>query len=1626
MSHTSFPFGRVSFSLFLLLSLFCLPCFADPLMQGKNYTEINAQQGQKFEGENIDLRTGLVSWEVRDVHVPGTAGLDLDLYRQFNGGERIERGMENWNISLPRITFNTNSLGTTVYDINGINETWLSDNPNYQVSASDGICSKQVQMPVTNAGLIEKVTFAATLLGFTNSTWWPTFQNVVNMYSDRGYYLPSTYYNGIQLYIPGQGSKNLLPIVDEISNNSGQLRFDAGKASHAKYATDDNWIAECVNDTQGKANYFRVTSPEGRVYSFDKISKSIGDPFLHRQLGQYVVYPSSVNDKFGNKLTYTYSRDTYLCWASASGDWDKASSFAYPVCPITQRLKTISSSDGGKIEVTYENTSPRHGRRVKSVKYLDRTWNYFYSEFKPGYSYYLSRVELPDKTTWEYTTSTHESAMTPFNGNDWARILQYQRINNNGLEFGTPDTIISGYILRAMGQIGSVKTPTGARIDYTYNPYFSRFFGDAMPGDTESTTPSVRQRTLTIDLGTKRTYTYTFTEEDFITSANSVTTINLPNTSDGKSAKVVYKFDRTFFGDHAGTLKELNFYANDEIIRTELFSYEKLGEFDVSDSTLPKKHRVMRSLRLKRIYDQDTTSSNSYRTQYSNFDKYGFPRTITESSPSFSSYWVSATGTIKTLSKVTNFQYKNTVDLQNAWIIGSIDLKTIEDPDTGNYVVDTVIDSLGETTEITENGKKEAIAHNDRGDIISKTWTDNEGNTQQSLFSDHKMGIPQFERHPEDITINREVDDYGLVTSETNGNFALTNYKYDNMSRVTGSSRIGSSPTSIVWNLNGNPLLWEVTKGNKIITNRINQLGEKTVSSELDTISGETIHFISGYDAYGNKTLEINPTKEAWVTQRREFDLLGRLTKYTDQEGNSKVYCYRLSCLPNGYPYSNRSYESRPVRVETINLPAGGDVSGSISQNVVNVIFGEAYGDFLSSQDVETYYPLNENSGDTRYGYTALMYSTSGALLRIRQGGIDRSSELERVYSYYSGTHLIRTERTPEVGTIFYTYGQAGLLKSKQTGSGSPITFIYDGAGRKIYEDYDNNDGTTDNSFGYDFNGNMSWADNGFSRWEYQYNSNDDLESENLIVGNQSYFFDYDYNYDGKLDSVTYPDGEAIHLQPNANGNPTAVGKYASNIKYHDNASVSEITYGNGVVGRFPQTAKLLQDYVEYSNFQNDVSIKEDYFHDFRGNIFSVSSNVSSNGTIGGTVTEVFRHNPRGFLVYASTRAGTFAYTYDQIGNIQTRTLNGNISTYNFRPDPVTSRGHALLESITSNGQTLPVGHDSDGNITSIRDMAYSFDNSKRLMEANGVSYVYDALGRKLLRNYEGLEELTIYSKAGMLLMQSDAKSYSNFIYAHNRLIAQNNLPCNCSIPDVGSPRTTPPSVENHSADLKVELQSSAVENTSLRYTVRITNNGPNTASEVRLYHSFPDGAAITSFSPTKGSCVSETGSLSCDLGGMYTGEHVELNMLVSGLSVTDLNSSGVVSVFSSTADPDWENNVIVGNKSACISQSVAKNSAADNYLYVLRDFRDVILAKTSLGREFIHGYYSFSLQYSDSMTRIPLVKAILLAGLWVSILVAWLILNPIIPAAIFLTFLMSAFLSRVDTHRFTSSGGQQ
>jgi uncharacterized repeat protein (TIGR01451 family) len=124
-----------------------------------------------------------------------------------------------------------------------------------------------------------------------------------------------------------------------------------------------------------------------------------------------------------------------------------------------------------------------------------------------------------------------------------------------------------------------------------------------------------------------------------------------------------------------------------------------------------------------------------------------------------------------------------------------------------------------------------------------------------------------------------------------------------------------------------------------------------------------------------------------------------------------------------------------------------------------------------------------------------------------------------------------------------------------------------------------------------------------------------------------------------------------------------------------------------------------------------------------------------------------------------------------------------------------------------------------------------------------------------------------------------------------------------------GRPSTTPVG-QGASADLSVakEVSSPTAElGGSVTFTVTVSNAGPDTATEVKLFDALPGHAVVSDATTTHGSCATSPSGLQCDLLTLTPGEAAVVTYRAT-IRLPGALANGAT-VFGVEGDPDLTNN---------------------------------------------------------------------------------------------------------------------
>jgi len=213
----------------------------------------------------------------------------------------------------------------------------------------------------------------------------------------------------------------------------------------------------------------------------------------------------------------------------------------------------------------------------------------------------------------------------------------------------------------------------------------------------------------------------------------------------------------------------------------------------------------------------------------------------------------------------------------------------------------------------------------------------------------------------------------------------------------------------------------------------------------------------------------------------------------------------------------------------------------------------------------------------------------------------------------------------------------------------------------------------------------------------YTYNRRRMLTGESQVqAGGFNWAIGYGYNANGHLSSLVHPSNLTVDYAPNALGQPTQAGPYASNVQYHPNGAMKQFSYGNGLVHTMSQNARQLPARSTDSGGVLDLA----YAYDANGNVASITDHTSA-----GRQTRSMTYDGRDRLLAVASPLypGGATYAYDVLDNLTRVTVAGRDHRYLYD-------ANNRLTTITSGAGGPSVGglsYDVRGNLANRNGQVY-------------------------------------------------------------------------------------------------------------------------------------------------------------------------------------------------------------------------------------------------------------------------------------------------------------------------------
>ncbi|MGQ0798934.1 MAG: RHS repeat-associated core domain-containing protein [Pseudomarimonas sp.] len=1288
-------------------------------------------------GEQVNLYNGALAFSITDISIPGNSALPVELKRTYAVRDRSDMvddlPMGDWDLDLPRIS--------GVYG---------------NVAPSFG-------WPSTRCSNATPPTY---YLGNAST------------------YTPLDYWQGLQAEMPG-GGEMLVPAAGTPKPTSG---------GPYNWVTPSHTYFKCLSSIQNAVGVyggegFEAITADGIKYRFDWMAQyheeamaspktDTANPIgLNRR--RNVLYATYVEDRFGNSVTYTYVNA--------------------PNAAV--RLQSITASDGRSITIAPYTSSGL----ITAASSHGRTWTYGYGAGSSnGRS--LSSVALPDLSRWEIRFAPLTWAHIEYSGDQPGSCDHFRPLVE------TPAPLV-----------GRVTHPAGATAEFAVAPKrhgrsnvpkFCINWERTGPNNPRNDVPvyvrdywafTLLKKTVTGPALPAMEWNYSYrprltwvpahTVEGYVPvcetkgCANPVcvteacalestahTTVIGPNNDwqrftfgsnyrydEGLLRKVERGSAETSVLNSEETTYNLAL-TNQNYANPIGFSQRFNGDAFTSEFLRP---------RIGTSITRDSSTFN-WIAPASNFDLFARPTSVTRSS---------------SLGNSRNEQiyYR---DNTSKWVLGQVSTISVNDPQLGfTMPLSITFDPVTELpVERREFGKLVQRTTYHTGTVQGGLpWqVFDGGNINATTFTDYKRGLPTRVQFADTTALTAQINDRGEMDWATDQLGSKTCYLYDDVGRLItitppSETTVGScdnsawAPTSIVYDripvaeygIDGTHWRRTETTGTAVNTTYYDGLWRPLLERQSSN-AGLRAATWRTFDHENRETLVSYPTdtdSNLSATHpgiSTQYDAIGRTTRVS--------HASELSALDTVYSYL-------PLFRMAVIDP----------QNRSTITSFQAF----DTPDTSNPTLVSQPEGVTTWIQRDVFGKPTSM---TRSGHFDGVSQLTTHSFVYDSHQRLCKRIEPESGVTVFEYDTANRISWSAEGqslTGLTCDRSNANVSDRIHRTYDNLDrltavdypGTTvDKYFEYEVDGMLKRAYTGIwnpsdsssvADWLYSWNKRRLLTREELVMGTGPFGkrkkYDYQYNSLGHRSTMGFHDGSSVNYAPNAFGQPTQVGTYASGVQYFADGSVKQFTYGNGItrVNTQQQGRPLLKR-------SQDTRANGTVVHDFEY-VFDRSSNVQTITDRGnnGLQTRTLGYDGLNRLTsaHAPSLWGSANYRYDPLDNLRHADQGSRQHRYFYD-------GNARLGSIrTPSGSTVwSFAYDSRGNQTARGSQTYTFDRANRLISIPGLisGYYYDAHGRRVgeIRS-NGFAQYSLYTSDGTLRGNSDSSAVQSvYIHLGNQLIA--------------------------------------------------------------------------------------------------------------------------------------------------------------------------------------------------------------------------------------------------------------
>jgi YD repeat-containing protein len=643
-------------------------------------------------------------------------------------------------------------------------------------------------------------------------------------------------------------------------------------------------------------------------------------------------------------------------------------------------------------------------------------------------------------------------------------------------------------------------------------------------------------------------------------------------------------------------------------------------------------------------------------TPSTQFDPFGHPLQFVRSN----SFGNSATSTFTYLNDTTN------------WVIGLPATRAV------NGIVEEkeLYTPLDQVQEVDRFG---LLQYSYGYDSTGLLHTETDGLAHTTKFDYYFRGTPELVTFADTNAVGRTVNADGTIALITDELGHTTYYAYDSLSRLKtitypSPDTVSWAPVSIAWQrVSTSPygaaaMQQTINDGHLSKAIYYDPQLRPIFEKESDLTTGVTRYRRRAYDSAGRVTFQSYPSSAIATTGgvTTLYDPLGRTSKTSDTIGLLTSVNYLSG---NRRSVTDGNGHSVTYTAQAYDEP-GGDAITLISApetqstQIVRDVFGHVQsvtqsGTYLGSAVsakrsyiYDSYYRPCK-SIDPESGETALAFDAASNVVWQATGQTNSPTSCSPKSSTPNGTS--------------YGYDPRNRLLSLTTPTGT------ESVGYTYYADGRTHTIVTPNS-----------------TWTYTYNGRGLLEQQTMVGGGRSFGITDAFDAQGHRSQRTSPSSRIISYAPDAWGNPSRLGTYATGVSYYPSGSVAAFTYGNGVTYAQSLDARLRPGNVKIAGTVAGNMIDVTYGYDPVGNVLS----IADAGARGDSRTLTYDGLNR-LATGSAGILGGLTFGYDPLNNLRSQTATTGRSvagTYN----ATTNR----IDGITGT-YTRSFGYNTAGDLTS-------------------------------------------------------------------------------------------------------------------------------------------------------------------------------------------------------------------------------------------------------------------------------------------------------------------------------------